>query len=119
MHGLGGYEGRASLRTWLSSIVVRCCWERIRWERRDGEEVCADAPTAVRSAGAEVRVDLERAFESLAPGYRAVLVLHDIEGYTHDDIAALLTIESGTSKSQLSRARAALRRALGPEYQTE
>jgi RNA polymerase sigma-70 factor (ECF subfamily) len=59
------------------------------------------------------RVDLERALATLAPGYREVLVLHDIEGYTHQDIAALLGMDAGTSKSQLSRARAAMRTALG------
>jgi RNA polymerase sigma-70 factor (ECF subfamily) len=98
---------------------VRCCYERIRWERRDGEALPEDVPVTAKAAGAEARVDLERAFASLAPGYRAVLVLHDIEGYTHEDIAGLLDIESGTSKSQLSRARSALRRALGVGYQTE
>jgi zinc protease len=49
------------------------------------------------------------------PGYRMVLILHDVEGYTHEEIARMLHIDPGTSKSQLSRARAAMRRALSVE----
>jgi len=52
----------------------------------------------------------------LASGYREILLLHDVHGLTHDEIAGLLGIEVGTSKSQLSRARAALRKLLGPTY---
>ena len=59
--------------------------------------------------------DLERALSALPPGFREVLVLHDIEGYTHEDIATMLGVQLGTSKSQLSRARAAMRRALGDQ----
>ncbi|MBM4193180.1 MAG: hypothetical protein FJ202_02205 [Gemmatimonadetes bacterium] len=58
-------------------------------------------------------VDLEAAVAALPPGYRAVLVLHDIEGYTHDEIGDRLGIESGTSKSQLFHARRAVRAFLG------
>lgn len=65
------------------------------------------------------RVDVERALAALAPGFREVLVLHDIEGYTHEDIAVMLGVQPGTSKSQLSRARAAMRRALGDPTSTE
>lgn len=65
------------------------------------------------------RIDVERALASLAPGFREVLVLHDVEGYTHEDIAIMLGVQPGTSKSQLSRARAAMRRALGESPTTE
>ncbi len=119
VRGLAGFERRASLRSWLSSIVVRCCMERIRWERRGGEALVDEGPSRFRAGSAETRVDLERAFASLPGGYRSVLVLHDIEGYTHEAIAAMLDISPGTSKSQLSRARATLRRSLGVDYVTE
>jgi RNA polymerase sigma-70 factor (ECF subfamily) len=58
------------------------------------------------------RVDLERAIAALPPGYREVLVLHDVEGYTHAEIGTLLGLDAGTSKSQLARARQAMRSAL-------
>ncbi len=59
-------------------------------------------------------MDLERAIASLPDGHREVLVLHDLEGYTHEEIAARLGIVPGTSKSQLSRARASLRAWMAP-----
>ena len=55
-------------------------------------------------------LDLEAAIGALADGYRQVLILHDLHGHTHAEIAALLGIDEGTSKSQLSRGRAAIRR---------
>jgi RNA polymerase sigma-70 factor (ECF subfamily) len=61
------------------------------------------------------RLDLERALGRLADGYRAVVVLHDVEGHTHEEIARILGIDPGTSKSQLSRARRMLREWLGSE----
>jgi RNA polymerase sigma-70 factor (ECF subfamily) len=110
---LSSYDGRSSLRTWLIGFVVRCCHETWRNERRQGVgqadgdefEATAEAPPANHHE----RVDLERALARLAPGYRTVLLLHDLHGMTHDEIAALLEIAPGTSKSQLARARQALR----------
>ena len=58
------------------------------------------------------RIDLENAIRSLPPGYRTVFVLHDVEGYTHDQIGDLLEVTTGTSKSQLFRARKLLRMML-------
>ena len=65
----------------------------------------------------DLAIDLDRAIASLPDGYRAVLLLHDVEGYTHEEIARLLDIDSGTSKSQLFHARRALRVRLRPERQ--
>ena len=60
------------------------------------------------------RIDLERAVALLPAGYRTVLILHDVEGYTHEEIGEMLGVATGTSKSQLSFARRALRRMLEP-----
>jgi RNA polymerase sigma-70 factor (ECF subfamily) len=57
-------------------------------------------------------MDVRRALDALPDGFREVLVLHDVGGYTHEEIALALDIAPGTSKSQLSRARRALRREL-------
>ena len=69
-----------------------------------------------RSAGStarpDARMDLEQAMKRLPPGARAVFVLHDVEGYRHDEIGTLLGVSVGTSKSQLHRARMALRTQL-------
>ncbi len=119
VRGLNSFEARSSLRTWLSSIVVHCALERIRWEQRDGEALPEELPPSPDSHDITSKLDLERAFEAMPAGYRTVLVLHDIEGYRHEDIGGLLGIASGTSKSQLSRAREWMRRTLGHDYAVE
>lgn len=64
------------------------------------------------------RIDVERALADLPAGYREVVVLHDVEGYTHREIGELLGIEEGTSKSQLARGRTRLRRLLDGSRKT-
>lgn len=119
VRALGGFEGRASLRTWLSRIVTNVAMERLRRARGERETPTElDRLPSPCVPGVE-RIDLARAFTALPAGYRAVLVLHDVEGYTHEEIAALLGVSPGTSKSQLSRGRAWVRRALGHEYTVE
>jgi RNA polymerase sigma-70 factor (ECF subfamily) len=103
---LPAFRGESALRTWLCGFVVNGCRERFRAPVFDHP---VDIAATFNYGG---RLDLERALASLADGYRAVIVLHDIEGYTHREIAAALGIDEGTSKSQLSRGRDALRRRL-------
>jgi RNA polymerase sigma-70 factor (ECF subfamily) len=110
---LATYQARSPLRTWLAGFVINAWHESTRDHARTVALVDTDLPDEAVSREPVDRVDLERALAALAPGYREVLVLHDIEGYTHQDIAALLGMDVGTSKSQLSRARAAMRNALG------
>lgn len=109
------FEWRSALRTWLCGFVVRRWRELDRQRRRDHPAVDHDVAGADdrRIEGTFDRLALDRAVAGLAPGYRDVLVLHDVQGYTHAEIGTLLGIEAGTSKSQLARARRALRRALG------
>jgi RNA polymerase sigma-70 factor, ECF subfamily len=110
---LPGFRWDSSLRTWLSGIAVNCCRERWRTLRRDGGELLGpEAPRPGAPGSDGDRIDLERIIAALPAGYRAVLVLHDVEGYTHKEIGALLEIEEGTSKSQLFQARRAVRERL-------
>lgn len=105
------FQWRSELRTWLAGFVVNAARERQRTvvtQELDDTMSADDAPLS----GIHDRIDLVTALATLPPGYREVLVLHDAEGWTHDDIAARLGIAPGTSKSQLSRARAAMRRLL-------
>jgi RNA polymerase sigma factor (sigma-70 family) len=112
---LQNFRRESSLRTWLCGFIVNCCRERFRgplFQEVDDEVSGSSVDTSeLRVLGT---IDLERALASLPPGARAVVILHDIEGYTHDEIAGALGINPGTSKSQLSRGRAALRRRLDP-----
>jgi RNA polymerase sigma factor (sigma-70 family) len=109
------FRDGSSRRTWLCGFVVRVAWEQLR--------SAAEMPAAAdddlarddeRLRGTFDRIDLERAIAALPPGFRQVLVLHDIEGYTHEEISSALGIVPGTSKSQLNRARQALRATLRP-----
>ena len=75
-----------------------------------------EMPVAPEDAGK--RIDLERALEILPPGFRTVLVLHDVEGFTHQEIGQRLGITDGTSKSQLHGARKAMRRLMNVGMET-
>ena len=109
--GLAGFAWRSSLKTWLAGIAIRWWRETTRAAGRE-EELPQEMPAAPPIRREIDRVDLERALAALAPGYRRVLLLHDVEGYTHEEVAELTGIDVGTSKSQLSRARSALRARL-------
>jgi RNA polymerase sigma factor (sigma-70 family) len=113
---LPGFRRESSLRTWLCGFIVNCCRERFRGPLFEAFAEEASV-SSVRSNDLRVleRLDVERALASLPPGARTVVILHDIEGYTHEEIAGALGIEPGTSKSQLSRGRATLRRRLFPQ----
>ena len=113
VEGLRSFGWRSSLSTWLGGIAINCARELWREARTRGEAPLEEMPAAL-PRGADERMDLERALERLPDGYRRVFVLHDVEGYTHEEIGDLLGIETGTSKSQLARARQRLRTALAP-----
>jgi RNA polymerase sigma-70 factor (ECF subfamily) len=119
VEGLGAFGWRSTLSTWLGGIAINCARELWRESRRGGEATLAEEQNRLPAprgspSGPEDRIDLERAIEHLPHGYRQVFVLHDVEGYTHEEIGGLLGIETGTSKSQLSHARRRLRAALDP-----
>ena len=115
---LSEFRWESRLRTWLASITVNCCRElaRRRAARPEAELLEPDEiPTWPATAGdPESREFLESLVRALPEGYRQILVLHDLEGYTHEEIGELLGIHAGTSKSQLSRARKTLRSWLTP-----
>ena len=108
---LDRFRWESALSTWLCGIGVRTALEALR----RGERWAADEPLQHFAAAGPVPgdgIDLERALAGLPPRQRAVMVLHDVEGYTHEEVAELLGIAAGTSKSQLAHARRALRCAL-------
>jgi len=107
---LPGFRWQSSLHTWLTGIAVRRCQEQFRQRKRTQNHTSLKAESSCENpVGSEDRLDLETAIAQLADGYRQVLVLHDIEGYTHEEIAAMLGIQAGTSKSQLFQARKQVR----------
>jgi RNA polymerase sigma-70 factor (ECF subfamily) len=113
VEGLGGFAWRSAFRSWLSGIAVNCAREQWRAVRVSPEVALGPEPAAA-ATDPGARIDLERAIARLPHGCRQVFVLHDIEGFTHEEIAGMLGIEPGTSKSQLSHARRRLRESLTP-----
>ncbi len=118
VEGLPSFGWRSALSTWLGGIAINCArelWREGRTRNEADMQELATRLTLADSAGpVDDRIDLDRAIERLPHGYRQVFVLHDVEGYTHEEIGAVLGIEAGTSKSQLSHARRRLRAALDP-----
>jgi RNA polymerase sigma-70 factor, ECF subfamily len=108
--GLDRFRGEARFGTWLGAILINVCRELQRAAPMSGVAPSEDPPVATHPP--DDRVDLERAIAALPPGQRTVLLLHDVEGHTHDEIARLLGVDQGTSKSQLSHARRAVRARL-------
>ena len=85
--------------------------KRIRG-REEGRDELPDVEVTKRIAEPDLKVKLARAIDALPNGYRAVFVMHDVEGFTHEEIGGALGIQPGTSKAQLFRAREKLRTAL-------
>ena len=104
----------STLRTWLCGIAVNCSRECLRKRSREAGKILDETATAVfeMSASADIRIDLERAVQNLTPRYREAFLLHDVVQLSHAEIASILSINLGTSKSNTARARAAIREML-------
>lgn len=116
---LAEFRGEAALSTWICSIAVSVALNGIRTLKRrhtrelDLEAVAPGLPGSPPiAAEPDLKERLARAIDALPEGYRTVFVMHDVEGYTHEEIGQVLGVQSGTSKAQLFRARARLRTAL-------
>lgn len=113
------FRGDASLHTWLRAIAMSVILNGLRKvkrlrQREVGLEAAVGVGTGSRIAEPDLKERLRSAIEGLPTKYRAVFVMHDIEGYTHEEIGAALKVPVGTTKAQLSRARARLRETLAP-----
>ena len=109
---LGTYRGEAAFSTWLHRLAVNAIlnWRRSEAGARGRIEEGADAELiAGRPPAGGEGLDLENAIAKLPPGARQVFVLHDVEGFKHEEIATMTGVTPGTSKAQLHRARMLLR----------
>src|SRR5512134_3839769 len=113
VEGLAGFRGQARFATWLTGIGLNVARKRLRWRATRAETSLGEDPPergGDPTAGTpESRIDLERAIALLPDRSREVLVLHDVEGWTHEEISRSLGIAEGTSKSQLHHARRRMR----------
>jgi len=112
------FRRESALSTWLHSIAMSVVLNGLRKVRRvRARQTDLDAATNVThkrtSSDPMLRRRLHAAIDNLSDDHRAVVVLHDVEGLKHQEIAAILEIPVGTSKARLSRARTALREELG------
>ena len=114
---IGSFRGESSLGTWLYRLAMNHCLDvlRSRQTRMGQQTESLDEPDADPVASpvpilSEVnRIDLERAIASLPPACRAAFLLHDVEGFGHQEVGTMLGVSDGTSKSQVHKARMRIR----------
>ena len=130
---IGTFRGESAFSTWLHRMTVNVVLMRLRKKSLPTdsleETLEPDAETSgpkrdvgapdLRLSGAVDRVNLERSIEKLPPGYRTVFVLHDVQGYEHNEIAGIMGCSVGNSKSQLHKARTRLRELLQEEIREQ
>ena len=130
---IGTFRGESAFSTWLHRMTVNVVLMRLRKKslptdsleetlepdaENSGPKRDDGAPD-LRLSGAVDRVNLERSIEKLPPGYRTVFVLHDVQGYEHNEIAGIMGCSVGNSKSQLHKARTRLRELLQEEIRQQ
>lgn len=118
---LGSFRGDSAFTTWLHRLTVNQVLMHFRKrgvklehtsEEGDFTNVVDTPLQSTRRISMVDRLALEKAIGELPPGYRTVFVLHDVEGYEHEEISRMLEVSIGTSKSQLHKARMRLRELL-------
>ena len=118
---IGMFRGESAFTTWLHRMTVNQVLMHFRKKSTRSELLTDEGETPVQivkgtenpgAAPVIDRIGLENALKQLPPGYRTVFVLHDVEGYEHYEIAEMLGIAEGTSKSQLHKARLKLRQLI-------
>ncbi|MGH2723570.1 MAG: RNA polymerase sigma factor [Actinomycetota bacterium] len=114
---LSGFRGTSSFTTWLHRVAVNACYDTLR--RRGREQPVAEnpepAPAPDPADAAAAAVDVQRALLEVPEEYRAVLILHDVQGIPYEEVAHTIGAPIGTVKSRLHRGRIALARALRGE----
>ena len=110
------FRGEAAFGTWLHRLAINVVLakrtEAAKLRSRYVEDEIVMERAAAKPYGSDTKMDFEAALAKLPEGAREIFVLHDLEGYKHEEIASLLGVTAGTSKSQLHRARMALREVM-------
>jgi RNA polymerase sigma-70 factor (ECF subfamily) len=118
---LAGFRGESTLGTWLYRLTMNHCLDHLRGRQAkmsratdslDDDERAEPMAPAPAVPPAISRMDLEKAIAALPPGSRAAFLLHDVEGFEHREVAEILGVSEGTSKSQVHKARLKLRSIL-------
>jgi len=118
---IGSFRGDSAFTTWLHRMTVNQVLMHFRKRNVKFEKTTEEGETPVQIVSGTAnplkmpvvdKIAIEHAIEQLPPGYRNVFVLHDVEGYEHEEVARILGCSVGTSKSQLHKARIKLRKLL-------
>jgi RNA polymerase sigma-70 factor (ECF subfamily) len=117
---ISSYQGNSRFRTWLHRVAVNTVLMHFRQRKCRIDTVTleesilplVESRSAVSSKQLDDQISIRSTFRRLSPGHRQILLLHEVQGYRHEDISSLLGISSGASKSQLHKARLRLRAAL-------
>lgn len=120
---IDSFRGESAFSSWLYRLTVNVCINHFRKEKKEKELVVNElsefqkanlSALKTKNESAKMRPFLEKAIRALPAGYRMIFVLYDIEGYAHQEIAEIMNISEGTSKSQLHKARKELKQFLEP-----
>lgn len=111
------FRGESALGTWITAIALSVALNGLRKikrlrQRETGLDEAVTVAGGARRAEPDLKARLAAAIDALPRGYRTVFLMHDVEGYTHEEIGSALGVQAGTSKAQLFRARARLRETL-------
>jgi len=108
--GVKGFQGQSNLGTWICRILINTCYDTLR--SRGPQAPAEEAEPAAKSPAMPLRLALQAALRKLNPNYRIVFQLFEVEGYRHAEIASILQVPEGTSKSWLFEAKRELKRML-------
>jgi RNA polymerase sigma-70 factor (ECF subfamily) len=116
---IGSFRGDSAFGTWVHRLAINVVLETARKDQRREARITPaelddsqQPPDDGLALSVETRLDLDRALRVLPPGARRAFVLHDVEGYRHEEIARMLDVAEGTVRAQLHRARRLLMEAL-------
>jgi len=118
---LPDFKGECKLSTWVYKILLNTCFSHLKQKRSSAERLVALSSIELANSTEQTEspvanIILEQEISALPVGYRTVFVLHEVEGFVHEEIAAMLEITVGTSKSQLFKAKKMLRKRLRPFF---
>lgn len=107
---MDAFEAQSSVSTWMCRILINCCYDVMRRQQRWAEQPARS--DVARAAEAPLKLALKRALERLNERQRIVFLLFEVEGFKHSEIAAILQVPEGTSRSWLFEAKRELKRSL-------
>lgn len=118
---LPGFKGESKLSTWIYQILLNTCFSSLKQKKSSSARFISSSKfeldnVAKSDRNPDASIILEQEIGTLPVGYRAVFVLHEVEGFAHEEIAELLEITVGTSKSQLFKAKKMLQKKLKPFF---